>query len=507
MTFETVATETPARAATSRMVTRELGSTMATITYKTLSTTIDIRDLTRKTLRQAGLPRPARRSGEEARGGHPQEIAMRSIRKYAAITLAAAVALTLAACGGSSGAPSSSGSTHVTLTWWNNATTGDLKTVWSQAAAASKKPTPTGPTGEEPIQNEAFTTKVPAALASNNPPDIYQQWGSGQEATQVPSGKLTDLTKYTSSWIGQVGLPANAWQVNGKQYGVPYDLHTVGFWYRKDLFAQAGIASPPTTMTALNADIGKLKSAHIVPVAIGSKDKWPDAFWWEYFAVRQCSTATLQAAMKAVNLSAPCFLQAGSEMKSFMGTAPFQAGFLGTAAQVGAGSSAGMVANGKAAMELQGDWDPGVMAPLTTNKGINAQLGWFPFPALSGGAGDPATVLGGGDGFSCTTRAAEPACAQFLQYIDSTAVQIKVVGANVGLPANPAAATALTLPALKQVLQVNHAASYVQTYFDIAFPTSVGTALDAAIANFFAGQGTPQSIITAVNKAAAAAGA
>jgi hypothetical protein len=31
ITFETVATETPARAATSRMVTRELGSTRARI--------------------------------------------------------------------------------------------------------------------------------------------------------------------------------------------------------------------------------------------------------------------------------------------------------------------------------------------------------------------------------------------------------------------------------------------------------------------------------------------
>ena len=73
--------------------------------------------------------------------------------------------------------------------------------------------------------------------------------------------------------------------------------------------------------------------------------------------------------------------------------------------------------------------------------------------------------------------------------------------ANVGLPANPAAAPALSLPALKQVLTYNHAAPYVQTYFDIAFPTSVGQALDAAIATYFAGQGTPQSIITTVSQA------
>ena len=98
------------------------------------------------------------------------------------------------------------------------------------------------------MQNEAFTTKVPPALASSNPPDIYQQWGGGQEATQIPSGKVADLTKLTSGWISEVGSAAQAWQVNGKQYGVPYDLHTVGFWYRKDLFAKAGITTPPATI-------------------------------------------------------------------------------------------------------------------------------------------------------------------------------------------------------------------------------------------------------------------
>jgi raffinose/stachyose/melibiose transport system substrate-binding protein len=390
----------------------------------------------------------------------------------------------------------------VTLTWWNNATAGTLKNVWQQAATAFHQAHPNVTIQVEPIQNEAFTTKVPAALAGNDPPDIYQQWGGGQEATQVPSGKVTDLSKYTSSWIGEIGTAAQGWQVDGKQYGVPYDLHTVGFWYRKDLFTKAGIASPPATITALDADVTKLKAAHIVPIAVGSKDKWPDAFWWEYFAVRECSTATLKSAMKAVNLSNPCFLKAGRDLTSFMNTKPFQTGFLGTAAQVGAGSSAGLVGNGQAAMELQGDWDPGVMAPLTSDKNLNAQLGWFPFPTVSGGAGAATTVLGGGDGFSCTTGAAEPTCADFLKYLDTPAVQAKVVSSDVGLPANSAAASALTMPALKQVLQYSHSVTYIQTYFDTAFPTSVGQALDAAIADFFAGQGTPQSIIAAVKASA-----
>ena len=42
----------------------------------------------------------------------------------------------------------------------------------------------------------------------------------------------------------------------------------------------------------------------------------------------------------------------------------------------------------------------------------------------------------------------------------------------------------------------------MQTYFDQALPTAVGNALNDAIANFFAGQGSPKDIAGAVAKAA-----
>jgi raffinose/stachyose/melibiose transport system substrate-binding protein len=427
---------------------------------------------------------------------------MRSNRKCAAVVIAAALAV--AACGSnSSSAGSASGGKKaaqtVTLTWWNNATANPLKAVWQQVAAAYHHAHPNVTLAIDPIQNEQFPTKIPLALESSTPPDIYQQWGGGQEATQIKSGKVSNITAYTSSWISEIGGAATSWQVNGQQYGVPYDLHMVGFWYRKDLFSKAGIASPPATLPELVTDVAKLKAAHITPIAVGSKDRWPDAFWWEYFALRECSTSVLQNAMKTINMSAPCFLKAGTKLKAFMAIHPFQQAFLSTASQQGAGSSAGMVANGKAAMELQGDWEPGVMSALTTSKSLNSEVGWFPFPSVPGGAGDPTTLLGGGDGFSCTTGAAEPACADVLKYIDSVPVQTKLVAANTGLPANSAASAALTDPTLRQILAYSKSSAYIQTYFDIAFPTNVGQAVDDAVANFFAGQGTPQTIVASTS--------
>jgi raffinose/stachyose/melibiose transport system substrate-binding protein len=434
---------------------------------------------------------------------------MRNFRKATRLIVSGCAFLTLVAAGTSTAsaaarhpAATTSGK-NVTMVWWNNATSGVLLTVFNNAAKAFHAAHPNVTIQNVPIQNEVLqNTKIPLALQGDNPPDIFQQWGGGREATEVTSGKLMDLTMASASWLKQeVGSVASGWAVNGKQYGIPYDLHVVGFWYRKDLFAKAGIMSAPATLTQLEADVAKLKAANIQPISVGSKDKWPDAFWWEYFALRECSTATLKKAMSTINLSAACFVKAGNDMTAFIKTNPFNTGYLATPAQQGAGSSAGLVANGTAAMELQGDWDPGVMDSLTSNKNINNDLGWFPFPTVTGGAGDPTTVLGGGDGFSCSTKATMY-CAEFLQYIDTKPVQLQIAGASVGLPVNTAAAGGVSVPAEKGVLSYYKSVKYLQTYFDVAFPVNVGNALDAAIADYFAGQGTPQSIIQAVAQAA-----
>ncbi|HZR51250.1 MAG TPA: ABC transporter substrate-binding protein [Streptosporangiaceae bacterium] len=436
---------------------------------------------------------------------------MRINPKVAAISVAATMSLAIAACsssGGSSstnnagsGSTSSSGSTaKITLTWQNNGTSQPLLGIWQAVVTGFHAAHPNITIANNPMQNELFKTKIPIELKSDNPPDIYQQWGGGAEATQIQSGKLTNLTQYVSSWIGMVGKAAAGWQVNGQQYGVPYDQHVVGFWYRKDLFAKAGITTTPTTIPQLISDDAQLKAHGIAPMGLGGQSQWPDAFWWEYFAVRECPESVVNQAMTSQNLSAPCFSKATTDLTSFMATNPFEAGFNGVAAQSSPTSSAGLLANGKVAMELQGDWEPGEVLGDTTNKNIDSLLGWFPFPAIPGGQGPASAVLGGGDGWSCTTGAAEPACAEFLQYIDSTAVQQQLVTkASIGIPANPAAESAITSPAVKAAAQAHDNAAYVAGYFDQALPTNPGLALDAALANFFAGKGNNSTIINSVS--------
>src|SRR5215467_12796016 len=212
--------------------------------------------------------------------------------------LVTVLALATAVSGCSSGCSSNGvGSGQpVKLTWWHNATADPGKAFWQTVADEFHAKHPNITVDVVPVQNEQFTTKIPVALQSQSPPDLFQQWGGGQMADQVSAGKLLDITNDVKPWIGTLGSAAQGWQVNGHQYGIPYNLGVVGFWYNKDLFTKASISSPPATWEDFLGDIGKLKAAGITPIAIGGKDRWPDAFYWDYLAVRMCSKSVMTQA-------------------------------------------------------------------------------------------------------------------------------------------------------------------------------------------------------------------
>jgi raffinose/stachyose/melibiose transport system substrate-binding protein len=390
----------------------------------------------------------------------------------------------------------------VTLVWWHNVTQGPGVKLYKDIASEFQKKNPNITIKAVPLQNEQFKTKIPIALQSDSPPDVFQSWGGGGLVDQQKAGKVADLTKYVKSWIKTIGGSAAGWQVNGKQYAVPYSVGVVGFWYNKRLFKEAGVSSAPKTWPQFLAAIAKLKDAGTTPIAIGSKDEWPDAFYWDYLAVKLCSKKVMQQSAVTYNFRDACWLKAGKYVQQLLDLEPFQDGFLATPAQQGASSSAGLVANGKAAMELQGHWNPGVMQSLTPDQKIPSFLGWFPFPNIPGSKALPGSLLGGGDGFACSWKAPQPACAQFLAYIDSPSVQRRIGSINFGLPVRKGTETSVKDPNLRTVLGFRAAAPFVQLYLDIAYSQAIGQALDDAIADQFAGKATPAQVVAKIAGAA-----
>ena len=351
------------------------------------------------------------------------------------------------------------------------------------------------------IQNEDYDGKLQTALNSNTAPDIFFQRGGGKMQAMVNAGQVQALNLSATDKTN-IGAGAPVDSINGTVYGIPLDANPEGIYYSQDLFTKAGITTPPTTIPELEADIAKLKAAGITPVAVGAKDAWPAAHWYYNFALRECSQATMNTAGQSLKFTDPCWTKAGNDLQAFLKVNPFQPGFLTTAAQVGAGSSAGLLANHKAAMELMGAWEPGTVASLTPNQKPLPDLRWFPFPAVPGGAGAASAMMGGFDGFSLSKNAPAEAW-QFLQFLLTTPQQEAYAKANVTIPINPAAQGVVTDPSAIEVKNALNKSAYTMQFLDTQYGQNVGNALNAAVVNLLAGKGTPAGIVSATSEAAA----
>ncbi|MFC5910364.1 extracellular solute-binding protein, partial [Streptacidiphilus monticola] len=166
------------------------------------------------------------------------------------------------------------------------------------------------------------------------------------------------------------------------------------------------------------------------------------------------------------------------------------------------GSSAGMLANHKAAMELMGTWDPGVIASLTKDQKPLPDLGWFPFPAVTGGQGDPTALMGGGGGYSLSKNAPKEALG-FLEFLVTKDQQEAYAKAFYAIPVNKQAQEVVTDSYNVSALQAFNKAAYSVQFLDTVYGQNVGNAMNTAVVNLLAGKGTAADIAKASNAAAA----
>src|SRR5213076_2068200 len=115
---------------------------------------------------------------------------------------------------------------------------------------------------------------------------------------------------------------------------------------------------------------------------------------------------------------------------------------------------AASVGNGKAAMELMGQWAPSVENDQSaTKKGLGDKLGWVPFPTVAGGAGAPTDGVGGGNGIA-VGKDAPPEAIDFLKFFSSVDNANKLNSSDPPTALSPVIGTESTVtdPNLKAVL-------------------------------------------------------
>jgi len=97
-----------------------------------------------------------------------------------------------------------------------------------------------------------YWTKIQTQASSDTLPDLF--WLNGPNFQLYASnGKVAPLTPLVDGgYIDPANYPSalvDLYKLDGVQYGVPKDFDTIGLWYNKAIFAEAGVAEPSADWT------------------------------------------------------------------------------------------------------------------------------------------------------------------------------------------------------------------------------------------------------------------
>lgn len=420
-------------------------------------------------------------------------------KRILAAGVSAAAVLGMAACGGGG-----SSADDNTIVFWTNATAGDGRQYWEDFAAAFESEHEGVTVQIEAIQNEDYEGKLTTAMQDlSSGPDVFMTLGGQKDRDMIAAGQLMDLTDKISDTVKtQMAAALDSATYDGKIYGVPGTVQPGGIWYSKDLFAQAGITEVPTTWEELMDACQKLKDAGIDPIAVGAKDAWPAAHWYYWLSLRICSPDVYDESMANKDFSAECWTAAGEKLQELNDAGYFNEGYLTTTAQQGASSSAGLLANHKAAMELMGTWEPGVVRDLTPDQQPMADLGFFAFPSVEGGEGEEGALMGSATSNGVNPEAPEIAI-DFVNKMAEKEWQDKFATAFSTIPANAESQADVEDESLVGLIEALNASDGMKLWMDTSLGANIGTALNTGVVNMLSGTGTPEDIVKAMNDAAA----
>jgi multiple sugar transport system substrate-binding protein len=193
---------------------------------------------------------------------------MRRAASVAAL-LAALAALVASGCGGSSndskqkaatgdGTPASAPKAAGKVTLWVGFSERELGVVKNAVADFERS----HPAIKVKVVGSISDDKIIAAIRGGNAPDVAQSFTADNTGAFCNSGGWIDLKPYMQrdhideSMFGATSVEYTKYK--DMRCALPMLADTYGLYYNKALFKQAGITSPPKTMSELTADAKKL---------------------------------------------------------------------------------------------------------------------------------------------------------------------------------------------------------------------------------------------------------
>ncbi|MEU5716722.1 extracellular solute-binding protein [Streptomyces sp. NPDC020403] len=303
-------------------------------------------------------------------------------RGITATALVAALALAATACGSDdeSGGGKSSGELSGTVTWWDTSTVGSEDKVFKKIAEGFEKKHPKVDVKYVNVPfGEAQNKFKNAAQAGAGAPDVIRS-----EVAWTPEfadlGYLapldgTSALKDQDDFLKQA---AASTKYNGKTYAVPQVIDSMGIFYNKKIFKDAGVEVPK--------NIGDLKTvSKTIKEKTGKTGLYlrgDDAYWFLSFLYGEGGDL-VDASSKTVTVDKPEGVKAFKTVKDLV-----DSGAAKTDATDGWENMQSSFKDGKVAMMINGPW---AVADTLAGKEFadKANLGISPVPAGSAGQGAP----------------------------------------------------------------------------------------------------------------------
>ena len=311
-------------------------------------------------------------------------------RKYLVGAIGMAIAVVVAACGGTSNAP---GNESGTLTVWLMTGSAPASVV-DGVNADFKAKHPNVTVKVELQQWGEIGTKLDTGFAGSTPPDVVEL-GNTLVAKYAAAGALEDISGKKSSfdnsstWLQSL---TDSCTLNGKLYCAPYYAGSRAVIYRKDMFASANV-QPPTSMDELLTVGQKLMAAHSSDPNFSAL-YFPGKYWY--------------AALPFVwDFGGDIATQSGGKWQGSLNSSGSQQGLTTLANLVSKLSKADKTgdeakqdaafAGGHIAMIIANGWEVGVITDAKSgNPALKDKLGVFPIPSHNAGQTAP-VFLGGSD--------------------------------------------------------------------------------------------------------------
>jgi raffinose/stachyose/melibiose transport system substrate-binding protein len=416
--------------------------------------------------------------------------------------LAAAAVLALAAgCTGGTSADSDSDSAEAgepqTIKWLieEPEDAAALKALEKHVGEFEKESGITVETSTLPF--DTMRTVLQTQLRSGEGPDVFN-WGSGPGfgGALAEAGQIYDLTDaYAENNWEVYDFAKEQVTIDGKIYGIPGELETIGVYYNKDVFADLGLEEPQS-IDDLVAAAEEIKAAGMIPMSVGDKEGWEGGHLLSMALSSDVGSDGMEALINGEeSWESPEVVSA----LEFWANAN-DAGFLPESpTSVDYDNSAALFYSGDAAMIPTGSWLVGEI-----DDNVNFDVGYIPFPAPDG-PGIFTGGLGSGPYISASTDKTE-AAVEFLDFLASEEHGRWTVEVLHTIPPIPIDTKGLDISPLNaQVVEDTAAFSEGGDFgynIDVMTTDVFNEALYDGVQSVFTDQATPEEVAASLEEAA-----